>query len=117
MVAQGLGVAGDLFTSGNAQANNIFRSVYAPGAQIGVLLPNSRNQEYEADHFGLIFAAMAGYNPREAIPFWTRMANMKQGGAQPPEILSSHPMDSKRINQLQKYMPEALKYYKPVNSK
>ena len=46
-----------------------------PAAQVGVLLPNSRNQEYEADHYGLIFAAMAGYNPSEAIPFWTRMSN------------------------------------------
>ncbi|HJY23182.1 MAG TPA: M48 family metalloprotease, partial [Hanamia sp.] len=71
-------------------------------------------QEYEADHYGLIFAAMAGYNPREAIPFWQRMAQLKSGGSQPPEILSSHPVDSKRINKIQGYMPEALKYYHPV---
>ncbi len=117
MLAQGIGIGGDVFTSGNSTANNIFKNIYAPGAQIGVLLPNSRNQEYEADHFGLIFAAMSGYNPREAIPFWTRMANLKQGGSQPPEILSGHPLDSKRIEKLNSYMSEALKYYKPVNSK
>lgn len=115
LLAQGVGVVGNVFTSGNQNANNIFNAVFAPSAQIGVLLPNSRNQEYEADHYGLIFAAMAGYNPREAIPFWTRMASLNKGSAN-PEILSSHPLDSKRINKIKSYMPEALKYYKPVNS-
>ncbi|MEO8412363.1 MAG: M48 family metallopeptidase [Ginsengibacter sp.] len=116
LVAQGIGIGGDIFTSGNATANNIFKSIYAPGAQIGVLLPNSRNQEYEADHYGLIFAAMAGYNPNEAIPFWTRMANLNTGSTT-PEILSDHPLDAKRIAKLKTYMPEALKYYRPINSK
>ncbi len=115
LLAQGIGLTGDVFTSGNAQANNIFNAIYAPTAQIGVLLPNSRQQEYEADHYGLIFAAMAGYNPREAIPFWTRMANLSKG-QQTPEILSDHPLDSKRIAKLKTYMNEALKYYQPVNS-
>ena len=116
MVAQGLQLGGNIFTSGNQQANNIFNNIYGPAASVGVLLPNSRNQEYEADHFGLIFAAMAGYNPREAIPFWTRMGNASQGN-KPPEFLSSHPTDEKRIQKLQGFMNEALKYYKPVNSK
>lgn len=110
LLAQGIGLTGDIFSSGNPNANAIFNSIYAPGAQIGVLLPNSRNQEYEADHYGLIFAAMAGYDPREAIPFWTRMANLNTG-AKPPELLSDHPLDSKRIEKLKAYMPEALKYY------
>ena len=116
LLAQGLQLGGDLFTSGNPQANSIFNNVYGPAAQVGVLLPNSRNQEYEADHYGLIFAAMAGYNPREAVPFWTRMANASQGN-KPPEFLSSHPTDEKRIQKIQSYIPEALKYYKPVNSR
>lgn len=116
MLAQGLQLGGDIFTSGNSKANSIFNNVYGPAASVGVLLPNSRNQEYEADHFGLIFAAMAGYNPREAIPFWTRMANASEGN-KPPEFLSTHPTDEKRIQKLQGYMNEALKYYKPVNSK
>jgi predicted Zn-dependent protease len=116
LLAQGLEVTGDVFTSGNAKANNVFKSIYAPGAQVGVLLPNSRNQEYEADHYGLIFAAMAGYNPREAIPFWNRMAALNTG-SKTPEILSDHPLDSKRIEKLQGYMSEALKYYQPVGSK
>ena len=114
MLAQGIGVAGNILTSGNPQVNNIFNSVYAPGAQVGVLLPNSRKQEYEADHFGLIFMAMAGYNPREAIPFWQRMA--QSGGEKPPEFLATHPSDENRIAKLQDYMNEALKYYKPVKN-
>ncbi|MGN6196860.1 MAG: M48 family metallopeptidase [Ginsengibacter sp.] len=113
LVAQGIGIGGDLFTSGNTQANNVFNAVFAPSAQIGVLLPNSRKQELEADHYGLIFAAMAGYNPREAIPLWERMSKLS-GGSSTPEILSDHPVDSKRIAALQKEMPEALKYYHPV---
>ncbi|MEP6615781.1 MAG: M48 family metallopeptidase [Ginsengibacter sp.] len=117
MLAQGLALGGDLFTSGNPQANGIFNNIYGPAAQIGVLLPNSRNQELEADHYGLIFAAMAGYNPREAIPFWTRMANASNGSNKPPAFLSSHPTDEARIQKLQTYMNEALKYYKPVNSR
>jgi predicted Zn-dependent protease len=115
LVAQGVGIGGDLFTSGNAQANSIFNSIFAPSAQIGVLLPNSRKQELEADHYGLIFAAMAGYNPREAIPLWQRMEKLNSGN-QTPEILSDHPVDSKRIAKLKAEMPEALKYYHPVSS-
>lgn len=113
-LAQGLEIAGNIFTSGNQKANNIFNNVFAPTAQIGVLLPNSRNQEYEADHFGLNFAAMAGYNPREAVPFWQRMATAASGSGKPPEFLSTHPSDENRIAKLQGYMDEALGYYKPV---
>ncbi len=115
MLAQGLQLGGNIFTSNNQQANSIFNNVFGPAAQVGVLLPNSRNQELEADRYGLIFAAMAGYNPREAIPFWTRMA--QAGGQKPPEFLSTHPADETRIQKLNSYMNEALKYYKPVNSK
>ncbi|MFM2327490.1 MAG: hypothetical protein RIR31_1692 [Bacteroidota bacterium] len=112
-VAQGLEIAGNIATSGNPKYNNLFNNVFAPGAQVGFLLPNSRNQEYEADHYGLIFAAMAGYNPREAIPFWQRMA-VASGAQKPPEFLATHPADEKRIAKLQGYMNEALSYYKPL---
>jgi predicted Zn-dependent protease len=112
MLAQGIEVAGNILTSGDPKVNSIFNNVYGPGAQLGVLLPNSRKQEYEADHFGLIFMAMAGYNPREAIPFWQRMS--QTGGQKPPEFLATHPSDENRIAKLQSYMDEALKYYKPV---
>ncbi|MFT3980882.1 MAG: M48 family metallopeptidase [Ferruginibacter sp.] len=112
-VAQGLQVAGNVFTSGNTKANTLFNNVFAPGAQVGVLLPNSRKQELEADHYGLIFTAMAGYNPNEAVTFWQRMA-AASSGQKPPEFLSTHPADENRIAQIKKYLPEALKYYKPV---
>jgi predicted Zn-dependent protease len=114
-LAQGFEVAGNIFTSGNQKANSLFNSVFAPGAQVGVLLPNSRKQELEADRFGLNFAAMAGYNPNEAIPFWTRMS--QAGGQKPPEFLATHPSDETRIAKLKEYMPEALSYYKPVGTK
>ncbi len=82
--------------------------------QVGLLLPNSRSHELEADKFGLFIAAMAGYNPREAIPFWQRMS--QGGGQKPPEFLATHPSDEKRIAQLESFMPQALKLYKPVKS-
>ena len=112
-LAQGLEIVGNLATSGNPKYNSLFNNIFAPTAQIAVLLPNSRNQEYEADHFGLNFAAMAGYNPGEAVPFWQRMAAAASTG-KPPEFLSTHPSDENRIARLQGYMPEALTYYKPV---
>lgn len=114
MVAQGLGSLGGVALGGNPQAASIFNSVYAPTAQVGVLLPNSRKQESEADHYGLIFAAMAGYNPQVAIPFWERMAAL--GGSKTSALLSDHPSDATRIENIKKLMPEALSYYKPVNN-
>jgi predicted Zn-dependent protease len=91
------------------QTKDLFMMSYGIGSQVGAMLPWSRQQETEADQFGLIFAAMAGYNPQEAIPFWQRMS--AAGGGKPPEFLSTHPSDDRRIRNLQKFMPEALKYY------
>lgn len=71
-------------------------------------LKYSRDNETEADHMGIIFAAMAGYNPQEAIPFWQRMSGGKSSRS---DFLSDHPSDTKRIAALQKRMPEAMKYY------
>ena len=84
-------------------------------AQMGFNFANlkySRNNETEADHLGLIFAAMAGYDPQLAIPFWQRMAQLSNNSKS--EIFSDHPSDERRIADLQKRMPEALKYYTPV---
>ena len=114
MLAEGIQIAGNVALGKDPKTLSIFNNVYGPAAQVGVLLPNSRNQEYEADHYGLILAAMAGYNPQEAIPFWQRMA--KLGGQKPPVFLSTHPADEDRIQKLQELMPEALTYYKPVSN-
>jgi predicted Zn-dependent protease len=114
LLAQGIQLADNVALSNNDKAVNLFNQVYAPTAQVGVLLPNSRKQEYEADHYGLIFAAMAGYDPREAIPFCKRMEAL--GGAKPPVFLSDHPADADRIKKLEALMPEALTYYKPANN-
>jgi predicted Zn-dependent protease len=88
----------------------IFNTAYGIGAQVGLMLPYSREHELEADKLGLIFMAMAGYDPQTAIPFWTRMS--KSGGSKPPELLSTHPSDQTRIVKIKEAMPEALKYYK-----
>lgn len=80
------------------------------GSQYGILLPYSRKQELEADELGLIFMAMAGYDPTAATAFWTRMSQNSDGST--PEFMSTHPSDNTRIQQIQKYLPEALKHYK-----
>ncbi|MDB5211702.1 MAG: peptidase, partial [Sediminibacterium sp.] len=112
MAAEGLGALGGVALSGNAKAANIFNNVYGVTAEYGALLPNSRKQELEADHYGLIFAAAAGYNPQEAVDFWTRMAALSANSSKPPAFLSDHPSDADRITKIREVMPEALKYYK-----
>lgn len=91
------------------QTKDLFMTSYGIGSQVGAMLPWSRKQETEADQFGLMFAAMAGYDPREAIPFWERMS--AAGGSKPVEFLSTHPSDETRMRKLKQFMPEALKYY------
>lgn len=99
-----------------AETQTVFMTAYGIGTNIGLVLPFSRRDEYEADQFGLTFAAMAGYNPQEAIPLWERMEKAG-GGNKPPEFLSTHPSEGNRITRLKQQMPEALKFYKPMNSK
>jgi len=82
-------------------------SAYGIGTALGATLPFSRSNESEADHYGLILMAIAGYNPDEAVPFWERMAAL--GGSGTPEFLSTHPSDATRIKQLQGWLPEAKK--------
>lgn len=91
---------------------NLWLSVYGVGAQFGALLPFSRTHESEADRLGLVFMAMAGYDPHEAVDFWTRMSQAS-GGQAPPEFMSTHPSDQTRIQDIQKELPEAMQYYKP----
>ena len=91
------------------ETQDLFMMTYGIGSQVGAILPWSRQQETEADQYGLIFSAIAGYDPREAIPFWQRMSTA--GGASPPEFLSTHPSDATRLKKLEKFIPEAMKYY------
>lgn len=91
------------------QTQQLWMAAYGLGAQVGVLLPFSRTQESEADQLGLIFMAIAGYNPNEAVEFWQRMA--KLGGGAPPEFLSTHPAHTTRINDIKEHIPEAMEYY------
>jgi predicted Zn-dependent protease len=92
------------------QTQEIWMAVFGAGVQLGAILPYSRLQESEADHLGLIFMAMAGYNPNGAVEFWQRMS--QNAGAKPPEFLSTHPSDQSRIQKIKAEIPEAMKYYK-----
>ena len=94
------------------QTQQLWMTAFGLGAQYGVLMPFGRGQESEADHLGIIFMAMAGYDPNKAVDFWQRMA-AQSGGQAPPEFMSTHPSDETRIRQIQQWLPEALKYYKP----
>ena len=86
-------------------------AAFGAEASIGVLLPYSRLQESEADHIGLILMARAGYDPREAVPFWQRMN--ASPGSRPPELLSTHPAPETRITNIKALIPEAMAYYRP----
>jgi predicted Zn-dependent protease len=90
----------------------LFMDAYGIGSTVGGVLPFSRKQELEADRYGLIFSAMAGYDPREAVPFWEKMSKVGGSENKPPEFLSTHPSDETRISKVREYANEALKYYK-----
>ena len=102
LLSTGLGRASPLVREGAMQA-------FGVGSQVGVLLPYSRTHENEADRIGLLYAARAGYDPREAIALWQRMEAV--GKTRPPEFLSTHPREARRIERLQELMPEAMKAY------
>ena len=112
LIAQMGGVAlSTALSTKTAETQQLWMSVYGVGAQYGAILPYGRMQESEADHLGLVFMAMAGYNPNEAVTFWERMAAQK-GGQAPPEFLSTHPSDSTRIANIKNLIPEAMQQYK-----
>jgi predicted Zn-dependent protease len=115
-MSQGMGanIVGEALAIGLGKADpgvreNVLQA-YGLGAQVGVMLPFSRKQESEADHIGLILMSKAGYDPHVALDFWDSMR--KLGGQKPPEFLSTHPADSTRIEQISRWIPEALTYYK-----
>ncbi|MFZ4455625.1 MAG: M48 family metallopeptidase [Bacteroidales bacterium] len=112
MLAQyGGAVLGAAMSGSTQQKQQMAQTVYGLGAQFGVMLPFSRKQESEADKMGLIFLAMAQYDPNEAIKFWERMSEMS-GGQKPLEFMSTHPSDETRIANIKKSIPEAQKYLK-----
>ena len=103
-------VLSEALKSKPAETQQLWMTAFGAGAQYGALLPFSRLQESEADRIGLVLMAMAGYDPNEAVGFWQRMQTA--GGEKPPELMSTHPSDERRIADLQKEIPEAMKYYK-----
>ena len=97
----------DILTGGKTGVIN--NDMLAQGIGLGLLKYN-RTQEYEADRLGMIFMAMAGYNPEEAIKMQERLAGVADAN-KVPEYLSSHPTAANRIEKLKEYLPEAMKYY------
>ena len=114
LVSQGVGqLAGSMVGSSKyAQYQDTFMSLYGVGSKVAVELPYSREQESEADHIGIIYMARAGYEPKEAVAFWQRFATYNQplgGGGSSffSKFLRTHPVDTVRIADLQKLLPEA----------
>lgn len=94
------------------RARSIVLGAYGIGSALGVVLPHSRRQELEADRLGLLYMARAGYDPREALEFWKRFGQYaRQHGGQRIEFLSTHPVDSTRIAQIEQLLPQALAQY------
>lgn len=106
----GSSISDALFANKSAATRSTINAIYGIGSQYSVMLPYSRKHEYEADHLGLIFLAMAGYDPNAAIIFWERMAANSTNA--PMEFMSTHPSDANRITQLKAFLPEAMTYYK-----
>jgi predicted Zn-dependent protease len=110
LAIQGGGMTLSVLTSEKPElTQGIFQQAYGLGSQLGSLA-YSRNHETEADKMGLVFMAMAGYNPDVAPDFWKRMAAL--GGAKQPELLSTHPSNETRIADIKAFLPEARKYFK-----
>jgi len=109
----GLTALGELLAQKPKETRDLFLKVAGLGAQVGALLPYERTQENSADRLGLVFMAMAGYDPNAALDFWQRMAAQGTGDAT-PELLRTHPSDKTRIANIRKLIQaEANRYYKP----
>ena len=113
--AIGIGVGGVILETAMRQKSNtdrmLARGAYGAGTAVGLALPYSRTNEREADHRGLLYAAMAGYDPRAAVSFWKKMVK-SSGGGRVPEFLSTHPDPKNRIEFLQSHMDHAMALYK-----
>ena len=112
LIVQAGGLALDVALSQKTQlTKDLFSQSYGATSQLG-MLKYSRVHESEADKMGLVFMAMAGYNPQEAVAFWERMAKSSTGN-KPNELLSTHPSDQTRIADIKAFLPKAMKYYRP----
>jgi predicted Zn-dependent protease len=115
-VLQAVGVALQVGLGGaSPEASNAIMQAFGLGAQVGVVLPFSRQQEAEADHIGLILMAKAGYDPHAALDLWRRFE--KNGDKSPPEFLSTHPSYGTREQNIESWMSEAMTYYRPDDVK
>lgn len=117
MVAQAGAAAAGVALSATLSGRNrtylpAMMAAVGAGATVGYILPMSRAQESEADRIGLVLMAMAGYDPREAVAVWERMRAANTGGGK-AEWLSTHPADSTRIADIRRWLPEAMRYYRP----
>jgi predicted Zn-dependent protease len=111
LVQMGGSVLSTAVSGKSAASQELINTVYGLGSNYGVMLPFSRKQELEADKMGLIFMAMAGYDPEEAVAFWSRMSAGSTSAT--PQILSTHPSDETRIAYIKQVLPEVKStYYK-----
>jgi predicted Zn-dependent protease len=113
LVETGLAATQVALSSRDPQTVQTVTSLLGAGASVGVLLPWGRSQESEADRLGLIYMARAGYDPHAARDLWIRMSEAAQGQPQPPEFLSTHPSHATRIQQIEGWIPEAMRSYQP----
>lgn len=107
--ALAIGVGASLSDLSSSERDLIV-AAYGAGATVGVLFSYSRTHEFEADRIGLLYMAQAGYNPMAAVEFWEAMSAEKKGT--PPEFLSTHPADHRRINQIKIHLPEVMPVYR-----
>lgn len=110
--AVGLNVA---LRNKDPQVISAVNSAFGVGVTLGGILPFNRKQESEADRIGLVYMARAGYDPRESVNFWNRMAHANKGKPSPPEFLSTHPSYGTRVKNLNRWMPEAIAIYNKSN--
>ena len=104
----GAAIVNEALNTKSAAIQTLGNTVFGLGAQLGVMLPYSRQHEYEADHIGMILMTLAGYQPESAISFWQKMSAGGSGNGS--DFMSTHPSDDKRIAELQRRLPEMSKY-------
>ena len=105
-------IMGVVMKNDSESTRNLAAQAFGLGSEVGVLLPHSRRQELEADQLGLIYMTRAGYDPRQAVEFWKRMAaHSDQQGNQLTQFLSTHPVDEVRIEKLKAALPQAIAEY------